>query len=382
MSLPVNGVLKNMPAYPFAHLDAKRRELESAGLDIIDLSIGDPGETPPHFIIDAIREGVSQPSRYPRAVGAETLRNSISGWCSRRFGVAIDAETEVIPCNGSKEAIFTLPLAVCNPRTSAVLAPDPGYPVYKQGADFAGAEYIPLPLKEENRFLPDLDAVDAETWAKAALLWINYPNNPTSQTASLDWLQHAASLCRKHNVLLAGDEAYSETYFSDRKPHSVLETGLENVVAVNTLSKRSALPGFRSGFMAGDARLIQALNRFRPGIGNATPGFIQHAAAKAWDDETHAARLRQEFAVRKQAAAEGLRGIGFGVTPSNATIYLWARIPGGESSASLADRCLEAGVVLLPGAAMGAYGEGYIRLSLTRPVPDLQTALDRIRSVV
>jgi succinyldiaminopimelate transaminase len=375
--LPTSAYLRELTPYPFAHLDALRERVEARGMEVIDLGLGDPAEETPAFIRESIVASIPVRSTYPRAAGLASLRSAVAGWLLRRFGVEVDPDREVLPANGSKEAIFSLPLAVLDRATRpVVLVPDPGYPVYALGAQAAGGETVALPLREENGFLPDLGAIPESVWKRASILWINYPNNPTGGVAPASFLEEAARRCREHGTLLASDEAYSEITFEE-PPRSALEFGNENVLVLNTLSKRSGMPGFRSGFMAGDPRLIEGLKRMRPALGVATPSFIQEAARAAWDDDAHVAPIRERFRERRDLAVTALRARGFPVKAPPATFYLWLRVPGGESSASFATRCLERGVVVLPGEALGPSGEGYVRVSLTAPRDTLVEALAR-----
>lgn len=379
--LPLSPAVRTLAPYPFARLDALREAVEAKGIRVVDLSIGDIREITPEPIRRALVEAVPERSSYPRALGTRALREAAAGWVARRFGVALDPGVHVLPTNGSKEAAFTLHLAVVDPgRRPLVLLPDPAYPVYARGTAAAGGIAHPVPLLAENGFLPDLDAIPADVWRRASILWINYPNNPTGAVAPLEFLVAAAARCREHGVLLAGDEPYTEIYYGDPPP-SVLQTGCDNVLALHTLSKRSALPGYRSGFMAGDARLIAALKKFRPAVGVATPGFIQAAAVAAWSDETHVAAFRETFRARRDRVVPALQKIGLPVGTAEATIYLWVRVPGEESSESFVGRALDEGVVLLPGSAMGERGEGFFRLSLTADGDDLDLAVERLARV-
>ncbi|HYV50882.1 MAG TPA: aminotransferase class I/II-fold pyridoxal phosphate-dependent enzyme [Dongiaceae bacterium] len=375
--LPRGRYLRDLPEYPFARLDAKRREMESKGMRVIDLGIGDPSEPTPQFIQDVLADAVPRSSGYPRVLGIPELRNAAAAWLKRRFGVDVDPDREILPVNGSKEAIHSLPLALIDAVRPLVLVPVPAYPVYALGANAAGGEVIRLPLHADNGYLPDLDTVPDETWAKAAMLWINYPHNPTGATASRAFLDKAASRCREHGVLLASDEAYADIYFEERPP-GALEYGTENVLAFHTLSKRSAMAGYRTGFMAGDPRLIAELLRMRPGLGVATPRFVQEAAVAAWNDDVHASEQRQIYAERKDRAIWALIQAGYEVTPPQGGLFLWMRVPAGFTSESFAMRCLEAGVVLLPGSALDPSGEGFVRISLTAPTQVLDEALARL----
>ena len=278
MSVRLSPVLTGLRTYPFVRLVEARRRLEAAGVDVLDFGQGEPREETPAFIRKALAAAVEPQSAYPPADGIPALRDAIAGWVDRRFGVSVDPDTQVVPTLGSKEAIFHLAEVLDG---DLVAVPAPAYPVYERGAVFAGKHVFELPLAAERGFLPDLDAVPAETWARVAVLWLNYPNNPTAATAPLSLYEHAAELAREHGFVVASDEAYSELYFGAEPPASALQVAdLAHVVALNTLSKRSAMPGYRSGFVAGDADVIAALKRYRPNVGTAVPDFVQRASAR------------------------------------------------------------------------------------------------------
>jgi LL-diaminopimelate aminotransferase len=378
-TLPRGRYLSGLPEYPFARLDARRRELEAQGIQVIDLGIGDPVEPTPAFIQESLIEALPRSAGYPRVAGIPELRQAAAGWLKRRFGVTVDPDREILPVNGSKEAIHSLPLAVIDSSMRPfALVPAPGYPVYKLGVRAAGGEVVTLPLHRENGWSPDLAAIPGPVWSRAALLWINYPHNPTGAMVSREFLSEAAARCREHGVLLAADEAYADTYFGDAPP-SVLECGTENVVAFHTLSKRSAMAGYRTGFLAGDPRLVSALLRIRPGLGVATPRFVQEAAVAAWQDDAHAAAQRAVYRERRDRALAVLRNAGFEVTPPAAGLFVWLPVPGGISAEAFAERCLEAGVVVLPGSVLAREeGEGYVRISLTAPADVLEEAMSRL----
>jgi len=276
-------VLAATGTYPFVRLEQAKRRLAEKGVELIDFGKGDPREETDPLIRKALAESIEPQSSYPLAEGLPELRAAISGWCERRFGVELDPETEVIPTYGSKEAIFQLAQVVLDRHGDKrlVLSTEPGYPVYDRGALFAGADVEQLPLLEENGFLPDLDAIDAESWARTAIFWINYPNNPTGAVASLGFLDRLAELAVEHDFLLAADEAYTELWF-DEPPHSALEVSDRSQVAIfQTLSKRSSMTGYRSGFVAGSQELIAALRQYRPSAGTAPQEFVQRASMVA-----------------------------------------------------------------------------------------------------
>jgi succinyldiaminopimelate transaminase len=377
-SLPSSRYLKELPPYPFARLDVLRAEVEARGIRVIDLGIGDPHEPTPDFVKLAMTEAIPEESTYPRVNGVSSLREAFAGWLARRFGAHVDPEREVLPVNGSKEAIFNLPLAVLDPvERPLALVPDPAYPVYALGTRAFGGEVYPMPLRPDHGFLPDLRAIPEEVWRRTSILWINYPNNPTGAVAPASFLAEAVVLARRHGVLLVSDEAYSETYFDDPPP-SPLQWGTENILALYSLSKRSGMAGYRSGMMAGDVRLIDALKRVRPGLGVATPDFIQAAAHAAWADDAHVEGIRERFRRRRDLVVAALNRMGYAVSAPPATFYLWIPVPSGMTSDQLAARWLEAGVVVLPGSGLGAHGEGYVRLAVSSSEDVLREAMDRI----
>jgi acetylornithine aminotransferase len=284
----------------------------------------------------------------------------------RRSGAHLEPDTELVPTLGSKEAIFSFAQLVLDSGSGkdTVAFTEPGYPVYERGALFSGARPLRLPLHEHDGFLPDLDAVPDEEWARMALLWVNYPNNPTAAVAPADFYEHAAELCREHDVVLASDEAYSELWF-ESPPHSALELeDRTNVAVFNTLSKRSSMTGYRSGFVAGDPALVAALKAFRPTVGTAPQEFVQRASVVAWGDEEHVAAARDRYGRKRELFLELFARTGLRVAGSAATMYLWLAVPGDETSEDFAARLLGHGVVVAPGPYLGPSGEGYARLAL------------------
>jgi len=352
--------------YPFVKLEEAKRRLVSQGVRLIDFGKGDPMDATDPAIRRALVESLGERMGYPLAEGLPELRAAVAGWCARRFGVDLDPDTEIVPTYGSKEAIFLLAQVVVDRDSGKrlVLTTEPGYPVPDRGAAFAGAEVEQLPLLERNGFLPDLDAVDDETWDRAAILWINYPNNPTGAVAPLGFLARLAELSRTHDFLLASDEAYTELWFEE-PPHSALQVRERaNVAVFNTLSKRSSMTGYRSGFVAADPGLIAALKQFRPSVGTAPQEFVQRASVVAWNDEAHVERTREAYRRKRDLLLPVIRQKGIRVAGSVATMYLWLEVPGDERSEELAARLLDHGLIVSPGSFFGAAGEGYWRMAL------------------
>ncbi len=362
----LSAALRETGTYPFVKLEEAKRRLSKQGMAVIDFGKGDPREPTDARIRQALADNLTEISSYPLAAGLPELREAVARWCERRFGVALDPETEIVPTYGSKEAIFLLAQMVVDRDSDRrlVVTTEPGYPVPERGAAFAGADVLQLSLLEENGFLPDLDAVDAETWSRTAILWINYPNNPTGAVAPLDWLARVAELSREHDFLVASDEAYTELWF-DEPPHSALEVReLGNICVFNTLSKRSSMTGYRSGFVAATPDVIAALKQFRPSVGTAPQEFVQLASVVAWDDEEHVARTRAVYQRKRELLLPVLERKGIRHAGGSATMYLWLDAPAGETSDELAERLLEHGLIVSPGSFFGDAGEGYWRIAL------------------
>jgi succinyldiaminopimelate transaminase len=371
VTVRLSPVLRDMAAYPFAELAATKRRLLDEGVDLIDFGAGEPREETPAFIRDALRAGLTALSTYPLAEGLPELREAIAEWAARRFGAQLDPDTEIVPTLGSKEAIFHLAQVLDG---ELVAVPAPAYPVYGRGALFAGKQVLPLPLRAENGFLPELDGVP---WERVALLWLNYPNNPTAATAPLEFYARAAELARRHGFVLASDEAYSELYFGADPPASALELDdLATVVVLNTLSKRSSMPGYRAGFVAGDRDLVAALKRYRPNVGVAPPEFVQRAAVAAWRDEEHVAAVRERYRAKRDIVAPAFAAAGLRHAGGDATFFLW--LDAGEDADALAGELLAQGIVLAPGSFFGPAGAGFLRLALVPTPEECARAAERL----
>jgi acetylornithine aminotransferase len=368
LTVRLSAVLAGLTTYPFVRLEEERARLRAAGVEIIEFGIGEPREETPAFIRAALADAITPLSAYPSAVGLPELREAIAGWIERRFGVALDPGTSVIPTLGSKEAVFGLANVFDG---EYVAVPAPAYPVYERGALFAGKRVLELPLREENGWLPSLDGVD---WDRVAILWLNYPNNPTGATAPLAFYEQAAALARRHGFVLASDEAYSELWFGAEPPASALQVSdRRNVAVFNTLSKRSSMPGYRSGFVAGDPEIIAALKRYRPNVGVAPPEFFQRAAVAAWGDEEHVIEVRERYRAKREALLPALEAMGLRSAGGDASFFLWL-----EGPEALAAEWLEAGIVVAPGSFFGPAGEGYLRVALVPPLEACSRAVEII----
>jgi succinyldiaminopimelate transaminase len=371
--VPLSPVLASVGTYPFVRLEEAKRRVAERGVELIDFGVGDPRERTPAFIRQALLDSVDETSKYPLAEGLPELRTAVADWVRRRFGVRLDPARQVIPTLGSKEAIFSLAQVVVDREAGrdVVAYPEPGYPVYERGARFAGAEALSLPLLEENGFLPDLDAL-ADVGPRLALLWLNYPNNPTGAVAPRDFLERAAALAREQDFVLAADEAYTELWFAEPPASALQVRSLRNVVVFNTLSKRSSMTGYRSGFAAGDDAIVGAMQAFRPTVGTAPQEFVQRASIAAWGDEAHVEEARALYRAKREALLPVLEQKGLRVAASDAGMYLWVEVEGG--SEAFAERLLEHGVVVSPGSFFGPSGEGYVRFALVPGIDDCRRA--------
>ena len=371
-------VLTGLRTYPFLRLTDAKRALVARGVEVVDFGVGEPREDTPRFIRERLAAALEPRSTYPLAEGLPVLREAVTDWIARRFGPSLDPDTEVVPTFGSKEAIFHLAQVVGG---DLVALTAPGYPVAERGAAFAGKQVLELPLAAERGFLPDLDAVPPETWERVSVLWLNYPNNPTAAVAPRSLYERAAELAREHGFVVASDEAYSEIYFGDEPPVSALELAdLSGVAVFNTLSKRSSMPGYRSGFVAGDPQLIALLKRYRPNVGVAPQEFIQRAAAAAWSDEAHVERVRASYRAKRDALLGVLESHGLRSAGGDATFFLW--LDAGPGADTLADRLLADGIVLAPGSFFGPAGAGYLRLALVPTLAECERAADRLAELL
>jgi acetylornithine aminotransferase len=379
---PVHPLLRRAEEYPFVRLARRRAELAPPGLPVIDFGMGDPRGETPAFIRDALRAAVPAVSSYPATIGKPELRAACAAWVARRFGVALDPERHVLPANGTKEAVFLLALAASDPHggRDTVVIPSPAYPVYESGARYAGCTPHVVPLTREGQWRFDPDTVPDAVWDRTALLWLNSPHNPTGAVTPRALGGRIVERARRHGFWVVSDEAYSDLWFEGGPPPSLLEHGLEHVLALFTLSKRSAMTGYRSGFMAGDPRLIDALRAFRPHAGVATPDFIQDAAVAAWNDDAHTAAQREGYASKRDLLRAAFARLGWTVEASEATFYLWMRVPGGDD-VGFCERLLRAGVVVTPGSYLGPGGEGCVRWALVPTLDACREAVARLEAM-
>jgi LL-diaminopimelate aminotransferase len=376
--------LEAMPPYMFAELERRIREKRAEGIDVISLGIGDPDEPTYPYVVEAMQAAVADPSthQYPSNRGREEFRQALAEFYDRRFGVEIDPATEAIPAIGAKECIYNLCFAFLNPGDVA-LASDPGYPVYTGGPILADAKPELLPLVPELGFAPDLDAVPAEAAAKAKLMFVNYPNNPTGAVVPDGFFERVVEFAREHEILVVHDSAYSETTYDGYVAPSFLATPGARAVGVEvfSLSKGYNMTGWRCAAILGNADAIQTYWRLKTNIDSGLFEAVQLAGAAALSgpsqplEEMNAVYLR-----RRDLVVAALRDVGVEVTPPKGTIYVWAPVPEGHTSTSFAELVLEeAAVVVSPGSMYGPSGEGFFRISLTTPDDRIEEAVERMR---
>jgi succinyldiaminopimelate transaminase len=353
----INPVLAEMAVYPFTRLEEERRRLTAAGVDVIDFGKGDPNEPTDPLIRRAFIEALPERAPYPLAQGLPELREAVSGWLERRFGVGVDPDTEIVPTYGSKEAIFSL-AQVLGTRGRVVAFGEPAYPVYERGALFAGARVQTLPLRRENGFLPDLAELDDDI----ALVWVNYPHNPTGAVTPREFYDKLTEAAERHDFVVGSDEAYTELWFDAPPPSALQVSDRSRIVVFQTLSKRSSMTGYRSGFVAGPPEIVAALKAYRPTVGTAPQEFVQRASVAAWNDERHVEETRARYRAKRDVLIPAIEACGWEIVASEATMYLWVVGPTPEA-------LLEHGLIVSPGGMFGPSGEGYVRFALV-PTPE------------
>jgi LL-diaminopimelate aminotransferase len=374
--------LDRLPPYLFAELERKIAKKKAEGVDVISLGIGDPDTPTPEPVIDALAEAAADPGthRYPSNRGRPELREAFARFYGRRFGVELDPETEIVPALGAKECVFNLNLAFLD-SDSVALAADPGYPVYTGGPLLAGAEAVLMPLVPELGFAPDLEAIGGEVAERARLMYLNYPNNPTGAVAPEGLFERAVEFAREHDVLVVHDASYTETTFDGYVAPSFLATpGAKEVgVEVFSLSKGWNMTGWRTAAIVGNAEAVDTYWKLKTNIDSGMFEAVQLAAARALDDGPPP-EMPALYQRRRDLVCDALHEIGVDVTPPKGTIYVWAPVPEGHTSASYCEMVLEeSGVVLSPGGAYGPNGEGFFRISLTIDDERLAEAVERLR---
>ncbi len=375
--------INKLPPYLFVAITKKIAEKRAQGVDVISFGIGDPDMPTPSHIVDSLCEAAHDPAnhRYPETDALPELRRAIAEWYQKRFEIKLDPDKEVLPLIGAKEGIGHMSFCLIDPGDTA-LVPDPGYPVYSIGTLLAGGEPYYLPLKEENDFLIDLESIPNEVADRAKVLWLNYPNNPTSAVAGIDYFERVVKFARTHDLAICHDVAYSEVAFDGYRPPSFLEAKGARDVAIefHSFSKTYNMTGWRIGMAIGNERLVNALMRIKSNLDSGIFQAVQHAAIAALTGPQDCiAENNAVYQKRRDRVVKTLNKIGLKCRMPKASLYVWARIPEGYTSASYAAKLIdEVGVVVTPGNGYGQAGEGYIRLSLTIPDDRLEEGLARL----
>ncbi|MFA4955403.1 MAG: LL-diaminopimelate aminotransferase [Candidatus Methanoperedens sp.] len=376
--------INSLPPYLFAAIDKAKAEIIKKGVDVINLGIGDPDmPTPPH-IVEAMKKSLDNSARhrYPSYEGMPSFRNAAAQWYKKVMNVTLNPEDEVLTLIGSKEGIAHIPLAFLNPGDVS-LVPDPGYPVYNIGSILASAKPFKMPLLAENEFLPDLDAIPKDIARKAKLMFLNYPNNPTSATASLKFFEEVVDYAHENDIIVVHDDAYSEMTFDGYKAPSFLNVkGAKDIgIEMHSLSKTYNMTGWRLGFAVGNREILAGLGKVKTNVDSGAFESIQEAGIAALTGPQDCVlEMNKIYTKRRDALLSGLMELGLDVKPPKATFYVWAHVNGKASDFST--MLLEkAGIVATPGNGFGEYGEGYVRFALTQPVERINEAVDRMRKL-
>ncbi|MBV9259226.1 MAG: LL-diaminopimelate aminotransferase [Ktedonobacteraceae bacterium] len=380
-------MINNLPPYHFAGAKKKIADSQAAGVDVISLSMGDPDLPAPPAVVERLCAAMrdTENHRYPEYRGMRALHEAIATWFEQRFGVHLIPERHILPLLGSKEGLAYAAMSVLNAGDVALI-PDPYYPVYVTGSTTLGATPYFLPLLEQNNYLPDLDSIPQDVLAKARVLWLNYPNNPTAACAPRSFFERVVAFAHRHNIAIIHDMAYAEVYFDDFRPSSILEIpGAEEVaVELHSLSKTYNMAGFRIGMLVGNPELVDAVGRLKSNIDSGIFRPVQYAAIEAlnlpssWREQRNAIYRR-----RRNLLVDGCNEIGMYTQRTQAGLYVWARVPTAYTSRQFADWLFDrTGVFITPGTNFGNSGEGYVRISMTVPEERIAMALARMRTAI
>jgi LL-diaminopimelate aminotransferase len=375
--------INSLPPYLFATIDEAKAAVKAKGVDVIDLGVGDPDMPTPEHIVESMCEAVRDPAthRYPSYTGMIEFREAVANWCKDTRGLELDAATETLTLIGSKEGVAHIPLAFVNPGDVALI-PDPGYPVYKIGTQFAGGEPHIMPLLEENGFLPDFDAIPADKLAKAKLMFLNYPNNPTSATADVKFFKEVVEFAKNNDITVVHDNAYSEMVYDDYTAPSFLSVdgAMDVGMELYSMSKTYNMTGWRLAFAVGNKDLITGFGKVKSNIDSGAFDAVQRAGITAVSSSQQCVTdMNSIYQKRRDALLKGLRGIGLDAKAPKATFYMWVPTPDGYDSMGFSKLLLEeSGIVATPGVGFGEYGEGYIRFALTQSVERIEEAVARM----
>jgi succinyldiaminopimelate transaminase len=371
----MNQRLRDLKTYPMVRLDQLKAEAVARGLTTYDFGTGDPREPTPAFVREACKAGLAEVSQYPKVTGLKAMRQAAAGYLQRRFGVAVDPDTEILPTQGSKEAIFHLPMVFLDPQEDRdfVVYGEPAYPVFEIGGLFAEGQLHAVNLNAGNSYLLDPDAVGGEVLSRAAVVFLNYPHNPTGQLMPAELFEKWIAARAEHGFVLVSDECYVDLYYEEA-PRSLLEFGREGCLVMHSLSKRSGMTGYRSGFITGDAELLAFYRRYRAGMGLAPTDMVQHAATAAWQDGDHVEERRRLFMAKRQVFLDLFAELGLEVYPGSATLFLWTRVPEGKTGESYSEELLEKGILCSPGSFFGEGQDEFLRLALVPTLDQCQEA--------
>ncbi|MCF7861340.1 aminotransferase class I/II-fold pyridoxal phosphate-dependent enzyme [Candidatus Woesearchaeota archaeon] len=389
MEINSSDRIKKLTGYAFDEVDKLVKGLKEKGVQPIDFGVGDPQMPTPSLIRDALKRATDdrKSAGYPSYIGDENYRNAIADWTKRRFGVDLDPAREITSNIGSKEAIFNFAEAFVNPG-DYVLVPNPGYPPYERGTLFAEGRPYFMNLTEENCFFPDLTAIPDDIVKKSKIIWVNYPNNPTTAMPTKDFYKELIDFGHDNNIIIASDNPYSENYY-DEKPISILEMEREGIVEVQSLSKRSNMTCYRVGWLAGDENVINVFKKLKTNIDSGTPTFVQDAAVAALEDESHVEELREDYRIKRDMLISAMDRKGLPDCTPAGTIYIWQKVAEGMDSVEFAKKLLDekVGIVTTPGNWISSDvdgvnpGQGYVRFALVPPLDEVEEAVRRFENL-
>ncbi len=378
--------LDQLPPYLFVEIDRRKKEAIAAGRDVIDFGVGDPDKPTHNFIVDKMAEAIRDPANHTYALGAGTkaFRQTCADFFAKRYDVTLNPDGEVIALLGSKEAIGHLPTGIID-AGDVVLVPDPGYPVYQSGTIFAGGICHLMPLLPDRGWLPDLSQIPSDIRHRAKIMYLNYPNNPTSACATLDFFEEAINFAKEHSLLVVQDAAYNEMYFGDPPPSILQVSGAkETAIELHSFSKTFNMTGWRVGYAVGNASALSSLAKVKANMDSGVFQAVQHAAIAALTgiDRSEVKDQMQMYRRRRDTMVSGLQELGWDVQSPDATFYVWVKCPKGFDSMSASTKALDqAGCVIIPGIGFGSAGEGYVRFALTVEEDRIREALSRLGRV-
>jgi succinyldiaminopimelate transaminase len=384
--MAVNALTENLGFYPMEELSRIKARITKEGKRVFDFGTGDPAIPTWPPIKESMLKAVKDTSQYPSISGCEELTTAVSGYLQRRLGFTHTANSSTLPTNGSKEAIFHVALSLVGRKgKKRIVYPNPGYPVYKTSIQFAGGVPVPFALTEENDYMLNPWDLPQEVQDDVAAVWINYPHNPTSKVAEAAYFEKLIRWARDHDSVILSDDCYIDIYFDEKnKPLNILQFDTKNILAFFSLSKRSGLTGYRSGFMAGDKALIEKMKHARANFGVATPSFIQAAAITAWNDDGHVEKRKNIFKSRADLAYKTLSKLGMAKAPIDATFYFWCNVPPkwNNDDVKFAMDLAENGVIISPSSWLGEDTPGHVRFALVPEENEIQEAMDIVSKVV